>query len=198
MKSIKLLGAIAALVAGTSAFAQQSSTAPAPSGLLGQRYASVAFSAVDLNRARNDQFGATAGVNLPLTSSLDLGLSYTHSWLESFSKIDNDTVFADLTTYFSSGAIKPFGSVALGYDWNNIDDGALWGVRAGFEYDVNSRFSTAVSAGYNDDFESGNNGQWDGAVRANYWVTRSIAAVATVSVIERGNVAYSLGATFRF
>jgi hypothetical protein len=199
MKSLPLIGAIAALAAGASSFAQSApATTASSAGLLGQRYASVAFSAVDLNRLPFDQFGTTAGVNLPLTSSLDLGVSYTHSWIESFSDVDSDVLAADLTTYFSSGAIKPFGTFALAYDWNNFDDGMLWGVRAGFEYDVSSRLSTSISAGYVDDFDDGDNSQWDGAVRANYWVTRSVAAVATVSLIEQGNVAYSLGATIRF
>lgn len=198
MKSLKLLGVVAALAAGTSAFAQQSPTPTASSGLLGQRYVSAAFGVVDLNRFPVDQFGASVGVNLPLTTTVDLGLGYTHSWLESFSDIDSETLVADLTTYFSSGAIKPFGTVAVGYDWNDVDDSSFWGVRAGFEYDVNSRLSTSVSAGYTDDFNSGDGSQWDGAVRANYWVTRSVAAVATVSLIERGHVGYSLGATIRF
>jgi len=197
MNSIKILGVIAALAAGTSAFAQQA--APATSaGLLGQRYASAEFGVININHFALDQFGAGVGVNLPLTANLDLGLGYAHTWVESFSDIDSDILSADLTSYFSQGAIKPFGTIALGYDWNDFDDGAIWAVRAGFEYDVNPSFSTAISVGYSDDFESGDASQWDVDVRAHYWVTRSVAAIATVSLIEHGNVGYSLGVAVRF
>lgn len=199
-QSIKLLSVIAALAAGTSVFAQQpdASSSSVSSGLLGKRYAEASFSYVDINHSGIDAFGAALDVNIPLTTSLDLGLGYGHDWLESFSDIDSDVVSADLTGYITSGSFRPFATLALGHAWVPGDDLSVWGGAVGVEYDFSSVVSTRLSAGYRDDFESGSNGRWDATARANLWITRSLAANVAVSLIERGDVVYSVGASLRF
>ncbi len=199
-QSIKLLSVVAALAAGTSVFAQQpdSGSLSASSGLLGKRYAEASFSFVDINHSGIDAFGAGLNVNVPLTTSLDLGFGYGHDWIESFSDIDSDVVSADLTGYITSGSFRPFATLALGHAWVPGDDFAVWGAAVGVEYDISSVVSTRLTAGYRDDFESGSNGSWDATARANLWITRGLAANVAVSLIERGDVAYTAGITLRF
>jgi len=195
-KSIKLLAVIAAVASSVTAFAQQ---APAPSaGLLGQRYAQASFGYFDIKNSPVDAFAAGLGVNLPISASLDVGLSYAHGWIESFSNIDSDVVIGDATFIHVSDTFKTFTTLSLGYDWNDFQERTIWGARAGAEFRLTPRAALALSAGYDDDFKSGNNGLWDGTARANYWATDKVALIGSVTWIEGGDVGFSIGAALRF
>lgn len=195
-QSIKLLAAIAAVATGATAIAQQG---PAPSaGLLGQRYVQASFGYFDVKGSPFDAFAAGLGVNLPVSASLDVGFNYAHGWVESFSDIDSDVVVADATFIHVSDTFKTFTTLSLGYDWNALEERTIWGARAGAEFPLTPRAALSVSAGYDDDFKSGNNGLWDGTARANYWATDKVALIGSVSWIEGGDVGFSIGAALRF
>jgi hypothetical protein len=197
-KTIKLLAVFSALAAGTAALAQQ--TAPAPAaGLLGQRYVGASFGYADIKNSPVDAFGADVVANFPVRANLDVGFGYSRTWVESFSDINVDAIGANATFIHTEGTLKTFTSLGLGYAWGpGEDEATVWGASAGAEFALTPKSTLAVSAGYSDDFKSGNNGVWDGTARANYWVTDKVAVVGTVSWLEGGDVAYTLGTVFRF
>ena len=66
------------------------------------------------------------------------------------------------------------------------------------EYAAIPRLAYTVSAGYDDDFRSGDNGVWDGEVKAIYSFTEKFSATASFTFIEGGDRAYGLSAVFKF
>jgi len=204
---MKLAGVCAAILAGSTVFAQQ---APAPavettasSGLLGQRYVEAGFGVTDVNHFGLDLYSAGVGVNLPVASSFDVGFAYAYSWLESFSDVDAHTIAASVTEFVDVGAVsglKAFGTATLGYQWfDNDDEETFWGVDLGVEYSLNSKVSASASIGYVDNFHGpSDDGSWDGTVRANYWLTDSVVANVAVSLVEGGTVVYGAGASLKF
>ena len=107
--SMKLAGVCAAILAGSTVFAQQT---PAPavetasSGLLGKRYVEAGFGVTDYNHFGLDLYSTGVGVNLPVASSLDVGLAYSYSWLESFSDFDAHTLAASVTEFVDISAVS--------------------------------------------------------------------------------------------
>lgn len=197
----KLVSALAVLAASVSAIAQTSPDTPlfeTSAGLLGHRYAEYSVGYLDVNHSDNDAFGAGLAVNLPVAPSFDMLIDYTYSWGEGRPNIDSHDLSATGIYYLSSGPLKPFGGLTLGYNWNDFDDDPYWGVRAGVEYELNSRVVLTATVGYDDNFNRGDNGLFDGTVRANYWFTRNVSGYAAVSIIEGGHAGFAAGVTLRF
>jgi hypothetical protein len=198
----KLIGIVAvsfaSLIAGLTSRAQEAATTPASSGLLGKRYVEAGFSFIDVNHTGTDVYGTGVNANLPITSNIDLGVSYDYGWVEGHSSFDSHLLDVAATTYFAQGAFKPFGSVSLGYNWVDGYNRSVWGVAGGVEFEVNSKVSVTGSVGYDDDFKKGDNSSWNGAVSGHYWLTKDIAASATIALIEGGDVGYGVSVLWKF
>ncbi len=197
----KWVSVLAAVAASSSVFAQTAPENPAfvgSSGLLGQRYAEYGLGFIDVKDRDADVFAAGVTVNLPVAPSIDVGLNYSYGWLEGDTSVDTHDLSVDGIYYLDSGKLKPFGGLSLGYSWNNWDDSANWGVFGGAEYQINSQIVVSASVGYDDDFENGDDGAFDGTVRGNYWFTKTVSAFAAVSFIEGGHRGFAVGASLKF
>jgi hypothetical protein len=200
------MGVFAVVAASSCAFAQTAPENPAASGsagLLGFRYAEANVGIVDLNHTDVSLYGIGGTVNLPVAPNFDVSLDYAYSWTNHNTSFHANAISATGIYYVETAAgVKAFGGLSLGYDWSrwygSNDDRATWGAVAGLEYQVTQQFVLTVSAGYDDDFKSGDNSSFDGTVAGHYWITKQIALSAEVSLIEGGNVGYAVGATFRF
>ena len=191
---------LAALAAGATAFAQTDVSTPVESnGLLGQRYVEAGLGFIDVNNSRVDAFGAGLTVNLPVAPSFDVSADYAYSWVESFSEVDAHQITANGTYYIQAEQnLKTFARVSLGYAWADWDNHATWGVSFGAEFQLAPQVVVTASAGYDDDFESGDNGAFDATVTGHYWFTRQVGAFAAVSYIEGGNYGLFGGVNVKF
>lgn len=196
MNTKNILLGVVALALGGVAFGQQVSYDSA--GLLGKRRVDLGFSYVDLNKSAIDAYGTGAFVNVPVCKNADVTVGYAYNWAEAHSEVDVHAVSTDLTTYFKQGNYKPYATLSLGYVWPDSDDRFVWAARAGVEVALDSKAAVSFSAGYDDDFRNENEGAWDAAVGISYWVNRSTALVAEVSLLEGGSVGYTIGCSVRF
>lgn len=203
MNSItKIVGVLAAVAAASSVFAQTQPENPAlagSSGVLGFRYAEAGFSFADINKSSVDGYAAGVTLNLPVAPSIDVSVDLAHAWVEGNWDTNADALNVSGIYYLESGpGLKPFGGVSLGHTWATGDNSFTWGVKAGLEYQINSKISVTGTIAYDDDFESGDNGYFDGSVTGRYWFTRQLAGMVGVSWMEGGDFAYTAGVTYKF
>lgn len=201
--TIKLLAVMSALAAGATALAQQTPAAATSSsnsaGLLGQRYAAASFGYFDTNGFDTDAFASGVSVNLPVRSNLDVGFGYSRTWIEGFSDANVDSIGADATFIYTDARFKTFTTLSLGYDWGFFEDErTVWGASAGAEFAVDASTAITVAASYNDDFKTGDNSVWSGTIGANRWLSDRVGLAGAVSLIEGGNIGYTVGVAFRF
>lgn len=196
MNTKSILVAVAAIAFGGIAFGQQVSN---DSGLLGKRHFDLGFAYVDTNHSNTDAYSTGAFVNVPVSANIDVGAGYGYSWAEGNSANDVHSLGTSVTFFTKEGAyMKPFVSLGLDYVWPDNNDHFTWAADAGVEFAINSKLAVSVSGGFSDDFRGDIDGNWSGDLSANYWLTKSVAAVAAVSWIEGGHVGYTLGCSFRY
>lgn len=197
----KVVSVLAALAVSSSAFAQTSPANPAvdtSAGLLGHRYAEYGFGYLDINKSDTDAFAAGLTINLPVAPSIDVALDYSYSWIEGHPSNDGHSISATGIYYITTGQLKPFGGLRLGYSWFDRDDDANWGAIAGVEYQLTPQLVLTGLVDYGDDFRSGDNGSFEGTVKGHYWFTRTTAGFLSVSLIEGGHLGFIGGVTFKF
>jgi hypothetical protein len=184
----------------TPAFAQSSE---AGSGLLGKRYAEAAGFAIDYNHYEDNGYGLGAAVNVPVAAHLDVGAFFNHTGIEGHSSDPSNDDFQDLagyvTAYTAVGDFRPFARATLAYEWWSVSDDAWYQLDAGSEYLVTDRLSVSAEVSW-DEFlaEDWNGGYFSTGVRANFWVTETIATSASVTYTEGGNWGYGVAAVFQF
>lgn len=204
MTTTKLVGILAALAIGSSAFAQTSSDAPAyqasGTGLLGHRYIDYGAAYTDINHSSVDVWTVGATLNNPIAPNVDVSVDLSHSWLKGWSTYHATSLGANATYYYDTGAFKPFGGAGVGYSWvNHSDNTKDWHVFGGVEYIVNPQIVLTGTVDYSSDFKRGNNGdEFSGSVRGNYWFTKTVSAFAGVIWHEGGPVGYGAGVTLKF
>jgi opacity protein-like surface antigen len=220
-KTMKLVGALAALIVTGSMFAQTTTTSASNSasdlgsGVLGHRYADAGFQYTDVNHTPWDVWGLTGVVNNPVTPNIDVSLDYTYSWLKGWSANHDNAVDVNGIYYLNYGAFKPFAAASLGYEWTRTqrvwsngesaayvpesDNRATFGGRVGVEYQVTPQVSVQAQVQYSSDFKRENNsGSWDGDVTGRYWFTKQVAVYATVAWLEYGDWGYGAGVSYKF
>ena len=197
MNTKNILLGVVALALGGVAFGQQVVSSDS-AGLIGKRRVDLGFTYVDLNKSSTDAFGTGVYANIPVCKNADIGVGYAYNWAEAHSDVDMHTLSTDVTTYFKQGAAKPFASLSLGYIWPDRADRFVWGARAGVEVALDQKAAVSASVGYDDDFKSGDNGSWDGAVGLSYWVNATTALTAKISWIEYGDMSYTVGCSIKF
>lgn len=201
--------ALAALVAAGAIHAQ-SETVAKPIGSLGVRYVDISLGLEDYRGLSDNAYDASVAVNLPVLSSLDVGFSYGHVWLNSTADLDGDVLAASATYFTKIDTVKPFFSLALGYQWQRAsgfgvtvkDDSGLWGAAIGFEVPVQAVTLTPRIA-YVDGFDSDVGHEVSYGVEASCWLTAKVAGFVDVSYSDpQGSGGeswnYSLGVRLKF
>jgi hypothetical protein len=206
-----LMGALAALAASASLFAQTRAEDTSAAGLLGYRYAGAGFSVVDFRRdlsALSNGTGPTAFVNLPVAANIDLGLAYDYMRSSNANyKLREHSVGATVRAYNRYEGVKLFSDATLGYAWSRArvpaanfrlsDDDAFWSLGVGVEAPVANATALVGRVGYNDDFNRGS-GSWTFTGGANHWFTSNVFGQATVTFVERDAIIYGISAGVRF
>jgi hypothetical protein len=215
-----------ALLAIAAAAGARAQTTPAVSsnaaGLLGQRYAEVSVGAIDPHGTSDEGFTADGNVNLPIQAGLDLGFGYSYdrlnldlgnSGLKQRSR--DHTIYSSVTAYSTYAGVKPFGSAALGYQWNrnkldfggarvvdDREDEGVWSLAVGAEVPVGPVTVTPKIA-YEDGFKKRSIGAFTYGAQASMWFTPKVGGFAEATYVDPTGGAtqswvYKIGARFRF
>ena len=195
-----------ALTLGLAALTPPAFAQPAPaaapvagSGLLGKRSAEAGAMISDNTNDSDDGYTAGATVNIPVRSFLDVGATFEHSWLEGDQGENFQDLSAFATAYTQRGAFRPFARAELGYEWWHVSNDAFYQLDAGTEYLLNDRLSHSAQISWGEYLaEDWNGGGFSASTRANYWVTKSLAASGIIGYTEGGNWNYGLAAVFSF
>jgi hypothetical protein len=199
MKSLQTsLLLVLGVVLAAPVIAQTDASAPS-SGLLGKRYVEAFTTLSDYKNFEDNDFTLGTSVNIPLTTGLDAGAYFQHTWTEGDQSENFQDLAANLTAYASCGALRPFVRATLGYDWWYVSNDPFYQIDVGGEYLVTQRFSVSVQLSWSEFLASDwNGGGFSGSTRANYWVTEAIATSLTMGYLEGGSWSYGLAAVFRF
>jgi hypothetical protein len=212
-KLIKNLLITAAAALGLAAFAradvppdQESlqSTTPVGQGLLGQQYASLTYTYIDLDAPTHaDDY--TFGFNQPLSAGLDAIFSYdyTQTGRVAGSRASENDLLAGLRAFSNHYAWgKPYVEASAGYAWQRVagvkDNSFTWGVGVGAEFQVAPAFTVTPSVKYADAPDLAGSGTWTYGVKANYWIDSQWSVTAGVSRNDNQENAFTVGTNFRF
>jgi hypothetical protein len=205
-KMILALGLLAAASAGVAQTAVTTTT----NGVLGQQFAEVNFSFVEIDSISDYTYVPGLRVNVPvIASQLDVGGTYNYAKIRGPIKGHTNAFGVYATGYMPLENVKPFVSANLGYAWTSLpanagDKGSNWAVNVGVEIPVGD-FTITPSIGYGNEFDNSfNEGDtWTYRVEGNYWFSPRTAAYAAIAKSDehRNPVdvwSYQLGYRFKF
>jgi hypothetical protein len=174
-------------------------------GLLGQTYAGLNYSYVNLNDApaNADSFGFE--YNQSLSAGLDGVLSYdwTQTGLVAGERARQQTLGAALRAFSTSYSWgKPYVEAGVGSTWTkyagNHDSSFVWEVAVGSEFQVAAKATVTPYVQYLDAPDITSSGTWNYGVKANYWVNTQWSVTAGVSINDNKDTSYTVGTNFRF
>ncbi len=193
---------------GSVAFAQTPAVEPAETcacaastgpGLLGKCYVEASAHALDFNNTSFTEHGVGVAVNMPLAPRLDVGAIFEHTWEEGSLDENYQDLSAYATVYTEVGDLRPYVRAELGYEWWPVSDDPFYAVEVGAEYLIGERLSLSAGVEWSEYLASDwNGGGFAANVRANLWLTDSLAGVVGVTGIEGGSWLYRLGAVYAF
>jgi hypothetical protein len=220
MTTIKTFICTAALCVASAAFAQSSNTCSwfpkgdeDGQGTIGKRYVDAGLSAESLRHTAHNIGGANLGVNLPLTSLIDISGGYDYNWEnipvynwwynnnEGYSveksniHLHNHRASSNITFYnVIENGIRPFVSVGLERNWTD-SSGAFgnyaaetrngWNVSAGAEFPY-KWISVTPRVSYQDDFKTSSRSfqAWGVGAEVSAWITHKIGAYVNVTFYD--------------
>jgi opacity protein-like surface antigen len=185
--------------------AQTATASETSQGSLGKRYANLGFGIADPAHTSDNVYGTAVGVNVPVTSFLDISGGYSYSRFKTDEpqyytyKSDSHILNSEFVFYRKfAGGLKPFLSAGVGYSWLSSkieghsdfpgnykfkDDLATWGTSVGIE--IPFRWVALTPAiGYSGNFESSSNQTWSYGLRVSSWITRKVGVYAGVAYSE--------------
>jgi hypothetical protein len=172
----KLVVVLAAAAVTCAVHADTSDTV----GTLGQRYGSFSFTDQSVKHSSNDLYDVDFGLNDPITRYLDLSgdLAYANSKHASLQR-HSYILDTGATGYWAVKGLKPFATVNLGYEWDNLNaplgyldrpNYGTWATTVGVEIPT---YPASVSPyiTHQDDFRHSahSNPANDYGVQVNYW-----------------------------
>ncbi len=207
--SKSLVGALAAIAAGACLFGQTASVNNDSAGLLGQRYVGVGFFVDDLREVPVDSgLGGSVGVNLPITSNLDLAFQYAYERIsDSLLKARNHTVGATLRAYNPYEGVKLFSDATLSHSWSRVrapgvgrvtENDPYWELGVGVEAPLTSSTALLGRVSYSDAFDGDVDGTWNFTAGVSHRFTAKVDGLASVTFHEDDAVVYAIGVAYRF
>ena len=185
-----LVAAISGLLVSGAIAHAQSMNEP---GLIGKQYFGADYTYDHFNGDTVEHAHGVGGiVNVPASRAFDLTLAY--NWVDGsgpgYDQVDKILAGSVLThrkTEYGTG----YFAATIGHSWHSLDvrnvgtrdNGAFWGVRAGYEIPVGR--STAINAGlgYSHSFDNGlkRNQALRYYAEANHWFSPVVAGVVSAS-----------------
>lgn len=165
----------------------------AEAGLIGRRVAGVEYAHTEYTGSRLSRAdGFTLEGHAPVAANFDAGLGYDYADVKgNGSSVSAKAIRASLLTYNRNEYGKAYFAAQLGQAWDRInsaagsqrDDGAFWGVRAGYEVPFAPRSAFDAGIGYTDAFNDSSYRSQTVEFRlaANHWFTPRVAGVASVA-----------------
>ena len=204
-----VLVAAASLGFAASARAVQGATAPdAPAtslGLLGQTYAGLDYSRINLNNSPVNADRYSFEYNQPLNHGFDAVFNYdwTQSGFFATDRAHEQSLATALRAFSLSQAWgKPYVEAGLGYDWTRFagarDHSFAWIGGAGVEFQAAPALTVTPFVRYIRTNGYADKNTADYGVKANYWLTRQWALNGAVSRNDRQDMTYKLGVNVSF
>jgi len=203
-RSFKSIIVAAALVAGFAVSAQADNGLPAQpapdasavQGLLGQSYATLTYTYINLDGVSSHADDYQFAANLPVSAGLDGLLSYDF--------VDHDfghsnVLMAGLRAFssrFNWG--KPYVEAGAGFAWTSGDDSFVWNVATGIEFQVARQATLTPFIEYTDAPDLAGDGSWNFGAKGNYWVNPQWAVTVSVEIDDDNNTGFTVGTNFRF
>lgn len=180
------------------------STTAVGQGLLGQQYASLTYSYIDLDaptHADNYSFG----FNQPLNAGLDAVFSYDYTRTGDIAgdHLSQHAIMAGLRAFSNAFAWgKPYAEAGVGYARQrfagNEDDSFVWGLAVGAEFQLAPAFTVTPFIEYADAPDLGGDGAFTYGVKANYWIDSQWSVTAGIDRDDDQNNSFTIGTNFRF
>jgi hypothetical protein len=211
--NVKILVLTAALALGLGATARADDSMPAEKpapvtenlSLLGQTYATLSYSYINLDETSVHGDGYTFEVNQPLAFGLDgiLSYEYAQSSLVAGSRVRTNVLGAALRAFSTSyNWGKPYVEAGGGYAWARYagtkDNSFIWHVAAGAEFQVMPQATVSPYVRYEDAPDLVGDNTWNFGVKGSYWIDSSWAVTAGIERDDEQNTAFTVGTNFRF
>ncbi len=195
----------AAMTLGLAAAARADDPRPVPvsgtMGLLGQTYAGLTYSYVDLNNTSAHADDYHFDINQTLNTGLDGVFSYDLTRNGSTTRQQAITAaLRAFSTAYSWG--KPYVEAGGGYAWEKVagtrDNSFIWDAAVGAEFQLAPAFTLTPFVKYQGTPSLTQREKWDFGVKANYWVTSQWAVTAGLDRDNHQNTGFTVGTNFRF
>jgi hypothetical protein len=204
-----LLVAASLLGLAAAARAQTTAAAPVPAsgslGLLGQTYAGLSYSYINLENSSTNAEGYGFQYNQALHAGLDGVLTYdwAQSGLVAGDRAKQQTLGAALRAFSTSYSWgKPYAEAGVGYTWTKFagthDNSFAWEAAVGTEFQVAARTTVTPYVQYSDAPDISGSGTWNAGVKANYWVNTQWAVTGGISRDNNHANTFTVGTNFRF
>ena len=203
IKSLILVASLAGLTAAARAADTASSSGSL--GLLGQTYAGLSYSYINLDSSPVNAESYGFVYNQPLNTGFDAVFNYdwTQSGVVAGDRAHERALDATLRAFSTTTAWgKPYIEAGVGYDWIKYagakDKSFNWIAGAGVEFQATSELTITPfvrwlrATGYTD-HNAVNYG-----VKANYWVTKQVGVLASIDRSDDQDMTYKLGLNVRF
>lgn len=205
IKSLLIAASFVGLVATTRA-QETVSTPPAGTlGLLGQTYAGLTYSYINLDNTSTNAESFGFEYNQALNSGLDGILTYdwAQTGVVAGDRLRNQTLGAALRAFSTSYSWgKPYVEAGVGYVWSKYagsrESSFVWEVAVGSEFQLAPQFTVTPYVQYVDAPDLAGSGAWNFGAKGNYWVNSQWAVTAGVSLDDDENTEFTVGTNFRF
>jgi opacity protein-like surface antigen len=201
---------LAAALLGLSAAARAADSTPAvPAsgtlGLLGQTYAGLSYSYVNLGNSpvNADRYGFE--YNQSLTTGLDAVFNYdwTQAGLNAGDRAQQRAVDAVLRAFSTSTSWgKPYVEAGVGYDWMNTagvrNNSFAWIAGAGIEFQATPALTVTPFVRWLRTNSFADHNTVDYGVKANDWVTKQWGVLAGIDRNDSQDMSYKAGFNVRF
>lgn len=193
----------------TSAPPEQTTILPSSTagdlGLLGQSFATLSYTRINLDDTPVDIDRGTFEVNQPLAFGLDGVFAYNYARSGAFagSRLKEQSLTAALRAFSNSfNWGRPYLEAGIGQAWTRFagasDKSILWEAAAGAEFQVLERATVTPYVQYVDTPDMAAEGVWNFGVKGSYWLDRNWAVTAGFSRDDEQNSGFTVGTNFRF
>jgi hypothetical protein len=174
-------------------------------GLLGQTYAGLTYSYVNLDSSPANADNYEFQINQALNAGLDGVLSYNFMQTDPVagSRLNQQTISGALRAFSTSQPWgKPYIEGGVGYTRVKFagarDNSATWEAAVGAELQIAPAVTVTPYIKYQDAPDLAGGSTWNFGAKANYWVNSQWSVTGGINRDDNQNTGYMIGTNFRF